>query len=707
MAQEKPAAGSDARAGPPFLLGPVEVRPASNELVVDGAVRRLKPRLMDVLLRLAAAPGEVVTREAMLTDAWPRRMVNDEVLSRAIADLRVALGDDAREARFIETLPKVGYRLIAPVQPLARTAAPAPAPSALATTRIPRWRIALAAIAAILLTALLAQRWLRPPPAPAGADLTRQLAGAVPFASDEGLELAPRFAPDGSRVAYALGDASSARIVIRDVAGTRSITLGDPASVNLAPVFFPDGKRLAYFRRNAAGDCAIVAHDLTTHAEATLADCTRRPQPRFDLSPDGSHLVYTGVVRDQFPAGLVLREIASGRERVLTAPAPGAGDDRYPRFAPDGKRVVFFRGTESHREAWLIATTSDATATSLDSPRGLSYGAAWLGNDGPLLVAADWFGQRSLNRLDLATREAVGVGARGARFPDVAVNGDIVFENAVYRADLHEIAMDEPTRTPLVRWPSTRYTNQPEYAPDGRSVLFVSNRDGTGALYVATADEAPRRVLPADDYTYLRPHWSLDGRAIYAVRATLRPDGAREQHAVRIAWPEGRVEVLERLGSGVTDVRELDATHLLVGEAAGNAARLLRSARDGSASERLPLPLASELAVAGGRIAFTQPELAGLTLCDAQARACETLPLPIDERNRFDWLLTSDAVWYAAQGEPRTLVRYDLARREIVARHPFAPTALGLSFAVAPDGRSVLVAREAPVAIDLLLARRP
>ena len=103
------------RSQPPFALADVEVRPASNELVVAGTPVRVKPRMMDVLLRLAAADGETVGRQALLDEVWPRRIVNDEVLSRVIADLRVALRDDARDAKFIETIPKVGYRLVAPV----------------------------------------------------------------------------------------------------------------------------------------------------------------------------------------------------------------------------------------------------------------------------------------------------------------------------------------------------------------------------------------------------------------------------------------------------------------------------------------------------------------------------------------------------------------------------------------------------------------
>ena len=96
-------------------IGDFVVDADANELHRDGRVTRLRPLLMDVLRRLAASAGNVVTREQLLDDAWPRRMVNDEVLSRAIAELRTALDDDAKAPRYVETLPKVGYRLIAAV----------------------------------------------------------------------------------------------------------------------------------------------------------------------------------------------------------------------------------------------------------------------------------------------------------------------------------------------------------------------------------------------------------------------------------------------------------------------------------------------------------------------------------------------------------------------------------------------------------------
>ena len=154
------------------------------------------------------------------------------------------------------------------------------------------------------------------------------------------------------------------------------------------------------------------------------------------------------------------------------------------------------------------------------------------------------------------------------------------------------------------------------------------------------------------------------------------------------------------------DVRETDGgRQWIVGEQSANAVRLLRvEARSPAVGERLPLPLVSEYQVAGEHLAYMQPQLTGLTLCTLPGLRCAPLALPINESNRFDWLLTPDAVWYRAATTPDELVRYDLARREVTWRGKFAPTAFGLSFAVRPDGGALLVAREGPLAIDLMLA---
>jgi TolB-like protein/DNA-binding winged helix-turn-helix (wHTH) protein/Tfp pilus assembly protein PilF len=84
----------------------------------DAGQRRLQPRQMDVLMALVAHAGEVVTREVLLNDLWGGRAMTDEPLTRCVAELRQQLGDSRSEPRYIQTIPKRGYRLVAEVTPL-------------------------------------------------------------------------------------------------------------------------------------------------------------------------------------------------------------------------------------------------------------------------------------------------------------------------------------------------------------------------------------------------------------------------------------------------------------------------------------------------------------------------------------------------------------------------------------------------------------
>ncbi|MCL4690600.1 MAG: PD40 domain-containing protein [Burkholderiales bacterium] len=679
----------------PLRIGEFRALPASNEVEGPGGTVRLRPLLMDVLLRLAAQPGEVVPRERLIEDVWPRRMVNDEVLSRAIAELRTALGDDPRQPRYVETIPKAGYRLVAAVG----EAAPAPPrPEA----RPVRARLVVLAVAVALVAAGALTLHKTAAPAPA---LAERIAAAQPLTADLALELGPRFSPDGQRVAFALGEGLAFRIAVQPAAGGARRLIGEEGTTHLSPVFFPDGRRLAYWRQRE-GDCAIVEHDLDSGRERPLLGCAMRPRARFDLSPDGKRLAVTATAATAVPPGIVLVDIASGAATSLTATRPGGEDDLYPRFSPDGRRIAFFRGTESHRRLWIAETADPASAREALPIEGLAYGAAWLAPEGPLIVAADWLGFRALTLVDLATREARLLGARGARFPDASPAGDLAWENAVFRANLRLVdpAREDAPAQPL--WPSTRYTNMPVFSPDGGRVAFVSNRDGPEALYVAPLDGEAARVSPPGEHRYIRPRWAPDGRALYAVRI---PVGAKPapQVAVRVTLADGREEALEALGTAINAVSpSADGQWLYAGILEGESMRVVRApAAAPAAPERLPLPPVAEFHLNATHLAYTRPGRTGASLCRLADLACEALDVPLDDANRFDWVLAAQALYYPVPAPGgRRLARYDLGTRKLAWVKDLAPTASGLALAVSPDETRLVVSRQDPPAIDLMIA---
>ncbi len=96
-------------------MGPWRVDPRLNEIALGEQSRHLEPLVMDLLLYLASRPGEVVTKDELTREVWKGRFIGDAALVSAVSALRRAFDDEPREPRVLQTVPKRGYRLIAPV----------------------------------------------------------------------------------------------------------------------------------------------------------------------------------------------------------------------------------------------------------------------------------------------------------------------------------------------------------------------------------------------------------------------------------------------------------------------------------------------------------------------------------------------------------------------------------------------------------------
>ncbi|HJU56213.1 MAG TPA: winged helix-turn-helix domain-containing protein [Pyrinomonadaceae bacterium] len=123
-----------------FSVGEWIVQPRQNIISRNGTRVRLEPKIMSLLVFLAENSSEVVSKDKLLETIWGGTFVTEQVLKVAVSELRKALGDNARQPRYINTVPKKGYQLIAEIGPVNDSGGSnPPAPKETSVPAWPRW----------------------------------------------------------------------------------------------------------------------------------------------------------------------------------------------------------------------------------------------------------------------------------------------------------------------------------------------------------------------------------------------------------------------------------------------------------------------------------------------------------------------------------------------------------------------------------------
>ena len=123
-----------------FRVGEWQVEPTLGCITRDGVSRHLEPKVMAVLVCLARAQNAVISKQHLIEEVWKDTFVTDDVLTRCIAELRFAFGDDARNPAIIQTIPKQGYRLLLKFEPQDR---------AVSTSGTRRWVMVAVSVLAV------------------------------------------------------------------------------------------------------------------------------------------------------------------------------------------------------------------------------------------------------------------------------------------------------------------------------------------------------------------------------------------------------------------------------------------------------------------------------------------------------------------------------------------------------------------------------
>jgi Tol biopolymer transport system component/DNA-binding winged helix-turn-helix (wHTH) protein len=505
-------------------FGNFEVDVRSRELTRAGAKVRLQGQPFHLLLVLLERPGEVITRDELRQRLWPTDtfVQFDAGLNVAVRKVRRALGDSAESTRFVETVPRIGYRFLAEVSWL-ETVAPAAGESPQgsvarepAATGDPHRRVARVGgvsvtYALIPLVAGALVWWGATPSNPPTSSGLRPLTMLPGFE-----EHSPAFSPDGRLVAFArAGPGEDYGIHLAQVDGGRVLRL-TRGRHDWCPDWSPDGGSIA-FTRLWGDEPGIYVVPALGGAERRLHSqppALGWPRAHLAWSPDGKSLAFTQPAAGGVDGSIVLLSIANSAIRPLSSP-PAGSVDWGPAYSPDGRTLAFIRSKAARVAELFVMPAGGGEARQLaPHDHRILTSPAWTADGRELLFDFARGGAPSLWRVPASGGEprAAGIGGialepavspRGGRMAFKAVSDT----GAISRLELGAGA--PPTRSaPL--YSAKGHIFSPQVSPDGRRIAFATFDE----IWLCDLDGANAAALTSLGGSAASPSWSPNGRTI-------------------------------------------------------------------------------------------------------------------------------------------------------------------------------------------------
>ncbi len=655
-----------------FRLGHWQVDCQLGTLSSEHSRKRLPPKLMGLLQELARSPGELVSRGTLLETVWDGVAVNEEAVSRAIAELRQALGDDARQPRFIETIPKRGYRLMQAVEPVS------------GTNWSSKWPVLIGLVGLLitLLVIILKDGWWFKNTMELSFDEMR----AKPITSDEGREMDPAISNDGQLIVYsqAVVDGQSDLWLV-DTLNLMRRQLTDDPHFETSPVFSADAKQVAYLQHDE-GSCSVVLYSLFDSSSHRIAAC-HPGLTGLDWSSDGKEMVF--LTQTESGVAITRLNLTDRSTRIVTTNNSGGSTDQHPKYSSDGRWINFVRGTSAQRELYRIPV-SGGDAVNLTTDGRYVSGHAWLGPD--VVFSSDRMGRRQLWHLNTSSEHITSLGMRGASLVSTSHDGTkLAFESAHYTANIYRLNLDEPGLEAERVISSRDYDNYPALSPAGDLLAYNSNRSGIDSIWLASDNgEQALMILNEPGSRFADPSWSADGKSLLVTRFT-QANGQILQYFLESA----QTRVLTGAGEHAYGARFADKWIYFIdqGDPGPRLARI-RGFGQGPA-EILDIGANRVLAGANGFVYYTKPARVGIFVWNpASGEETKVVPDLAVERWK-DWALKAPWLVHIRRGAGGV---YEVVRTQLENNTPeivttFSPNTVGGSIDVSADGKVLFIAR--------------
>lgn len=537
-----------------YRFGNFELDPAESSLLHSGNAVSITPKALRLLHVLIQNQGHVLDKSYLLEQVWEEAHVEEGNLTYNIRQLRKILGDEVKNPKYIETVPKRGYRFIGNVETTELTNGSFGFRSATAAEtssrepqipRRPRWR-SVVLTAAVLLVAgsfFAVDSWM----GIFGRNGTPLKLLSMPFSAE-------RLSTDGDVNFAALSKSGEFMVYVAgNVKGKQSLRVRDLATGQSREILgSADG---TYYGLKISADDSTVYFARKTPTDQS-AMCLMRMKliggaPEllgcgiegwFDLSSDGNNISYVRCGQGR-KAGcsLFISDANFTNERLLvTRKSPSRIS--VNAISPDGRSVVFAAGqTMDGSDDFGIykydLESGDESAV-IDQKFFNVTGLSWMPDGSTLLATALRANEDNMYFWAIDTRSRTFTpfkeGHEGYKGISIDREGSKIVatvRSADFRVFVHSLDQEKAPTALGNGW-------TPRFTPDGR-ILFASNRSGKSAIWSSNPDGTDVRHLSAGSDQFPVP--SLDGSAIYFTSRVsgrnevwrMEPDGSGARQLTR------------------------------------------------------------------------------------------------------------------------------------------------------------------------------
>jgi len=507
-------------------FAPFELVLEPEELRRNGIRVKVSGQALQVLIVLASEPGRLVTREHLRKTLWPTTSFGDfeHGLNAAVNRLREILGDSAVNPKYIETIPRKGYRFIAAMKVEDEQVASSPhidttePPGRPAKLPLRRWWIPMAAAACILIG--LAYLPLKTRLEEASRLSEMQRLTAVPLTSLPGNVVSPAFSPDGSEVAFGWdGETNGAGydLYVKVIGSENPLRITRHPSTKLSIAWSPDGRVIAISRVSKEGASGIFLVPPTGGPERKIysRSSTYWYGNELSWSSDGKYLAFTDHPENSYQS-IILYLLSMNTLKALPVKTE-CKDAVLPSFAPKGELLAWVCLDKWGSESLRLLNLGDGSTKEILKGHEMIGGIAWSrGGDNilyssPLIEGGLW--EVVLTHPERAQRLPIGHDVS-----DVTVSSSghrLVYLQSSTNTNIWQLDLQASPPQAHKLIVSSAEQESASISPDGRRIAFESDRSGAMEIWVCDVDGS--NVLQLTSFGVVAtgtPRWSPDGGLI-------------------------------------------------------------------------------------------------------------------------------------------------------------------------------------------------